>query len=262
MKRSVNFDPLSSGPQASSTWRSWACFARLCGVLLILSTLLSGPLIGVERLSEVHEPSAPQEAKADEVQQALNEPPPFLIPEALPFPLDEELPKQEPYAFRIPNAEFSLEVEAPVSWAWRALTSDVVRFSPKTPMSPEPLSVLTFSSGCFGSCDDLSKNISGSLSRHLEALSRQGLTPRVTHWYVHHQGWVEYSFLTDGADGQAVLNGVSMRWEEEWLNALRCEMSAPIDYPIESEELLHLAWKQWIPLFVKRCRMYKVLSWN
>lgn len=229
---------------------------------LFLSSCLIGPLYYVSSLSELIKASESSQSSASEKVEAPQAPPPFVIPQPLPFPTTRELPKQEHYRFRIPNAEFSLEVQAPEQWSWRALTSDVVRFSPKSALSPESSSVLTFSSGCFGSCDDLSQNIAESLQRHLHALNRQGITPRVTHWYVHHKSWVEYSILTDSADGQAMLMGVSMRWEEEWLNALRCEMSAPIDYPLESEELLHLAWKQWSPLFVRRCRKYKVLSWN
>ena len=97
---------------------------------------------------------------------------------------------------------------------------------------------------------------------HLRTLSRQGVNARVVHWHVHHASWLEYSLLTDNAEGQAQLTGVTLRWEDEWLNALRCEMSAPIELPFEHEEVLHLAWDLWAPLFVSRCRELKVLSWE
>jgi hypothetical protein len=231
-------------------------------MVCLLSVSLVGPLYYVDSITEWLKMSEPEESADPQAQASQSAPPAFLIPQPLPLPMRGELPSQERSKFRIPNAEFSLSVQVPEQWEWRALTSDLVRFTPKSPLSPEPKTVLTFSSGCFGSCDDLSKNIASALQRHLHALNRQGITPRVTHWHVHHKGWVEYSILTDSADGQAMLTGVSLRSEEEWLNALRCEMSAPIDYPLESEELLHLAWRQWAPLFVLRCRNYKVLSWN
>lgn len=262
VKRGVYLDPFTHGPQPPLHLRSWLVFARFSILSLIFSISLVGPFAYVNLLDQLNQKSEPTSRESSPSQSIVETLPPFVIPEPFPFPTLQELPKQERYTFRIPNAEFSLEVHAPELWEWKALTSDLVRFSPNSPTSPEPFTRFSFSSGCFGSCDDLSQNIAESLQRQLQTLNRQGITPRVMHWYVHHKSWVEYSILTDDAEGQALLTGVSIRWEEEWLNALRCEMVAPIDYPLENEEVLHVAWKQWIPLFVKRCRKYKVLSWN
>ena len=262
MKRGALVHSPSGEAQRSSVTGALRSLYRLSAVLATLTVTLAAPLLYVSHLSvQLQAERALERPKSQQSEPDVS-PPPFVIPSPLPFPELRALDDQRSYSFRIPNAEFSLQVSAPREWAWRALTGDVVRFAPESPSSPEPGSVLTFSSGCFGSCDDLSDNISSSLQQHIQALTRQGMTPRVTHWHVHHRGWVEYSLLTDSPEGQATLTGVSMRWEEEWLNALRCEMSAPIDYPLESEELLHLAWNQWAPLFLARCRDYKVLSWN
>ena len=129
------------------------------------------------------------------------------------------------------------------------------------PSAGERSTRLTFSAGCFGSCDTIEDNIANALKVYLSDLTRQGRAPRLTHWHVHHSAWVEFSVLTNEGDTTR-LTGVSVRWSPKWLNALRCEMSAPIAFPAESEEVLHLAWDMWAPLFVSRCRELKVLSWE
>lgn len=247
---------------APSLFKALHLLTRLARLALPLVAVVTACLIGVEALDveqqEVLKTRTTQEARKTKAQ-AL---PPLLIPEPLPFPAQLSVQDQVPYRFKVPNAEFTLEARAPRLWGWKALSGEVVRLAPSGPESPEPKSVVTVSTGCFGPCDDLSRNIANALITHLRTLSRQGVNARVVHWHVHHASWLEYSLLTDNAEGQAQLTGVTLRWEDEWLNALRCEMSAPIELPFEHEEVLHLAWDLWAPLFVSRCRELKVLSWE
>jgi len=242
--------------------RPWALWRHLVLTLGVLCAAVAGVVL-VERAGRTAEEEAARVAStARRVERAARPAEaPYLIPRPLPFPAPRALGGQRDYTFEIPDAEFKLRVRAPAGWAARPLSGEVVRFEPARPPADERSTRLTFSAGCFGDCDAIEDNIANALKVYLHDLTRQGRAPRLTHWHVHHSAWVEFSVLT--AEGDVTrLTGVSVRWSPRWLNALRCELSAPIDFPAESEEVLHLAWDQWAPLFVTRCRDYEVLSWE
>jgi hypothetical protein len=237
-------------------WRHWLVTLSLICVIGVSAALVDRALRGDE------EEAARAAATARRVERAARPSEvSYLIPRPLPFPEPAPIQGQRAYTFSIPDAEFELRVKAPVGWAARPLSGEVVRFEPARSSAQERSTRLTFSAGCFGSCDTIEDNIANALKVYLNDLTRQGRAPRLTHWHVHHRAWVEFSVLTSEGD-TARLTGVSVRWSPEWLNALRCEMSAPIDFPAESEEVLHLAWDLWAPLFVTRCRDYEVISWE
>lgn len=242
--------------------RPWALWRHLLLSLAVICVAAAGAAL-VERAGRGAEERAARDASAARRVERAARPAelPYLIPRPLPFPEPRPLTGQQAYTFEIPDAEFELRVRAPAGWAARPLSGEVVRFEPARPDAAERNTRLTFSAGCFGSCDTIEDNIANALKMYLNDLTRQGRAPRLTHWHVHHSAWVEFSVLT--SEGEVTrLTGVSVRWSPKWLNALRCELSAPIDFPAESEEVLHLAWDEWAPLFVTRCREYEVLSWE
>lgn len=185
-------------------------------------------------------------------------PPEWLTPEPLPFPSMTSLRDGMRSRFKIPAAEFKLAVERPQSWSYLELSEDQVRFQ----NSNSSEEYVSFSAGCFGDCDRVESNIAESLASHVEHDYHRGQDPRVVHWYVHHKTWVEYSLLYRESDGRAWMTGVSVRWSPQWLNALKCTYRAPVNFPYESEQVLHLAWDIWAVEFIRYCRRYEVLSWE
>lgn len=251
------------------TWRhiftpSWSLFVYLFSVILSLTLALllsyevqfskiiqSAYIQHVLRTSDTQDESGHTQSKQVTV-------PEWLIPEPLPFPKLKPLENGTVTQFKIPEAEFTISIEQPNDWSKIILAGDTVRFQPQDQMNQHS----TFSAGCFGDCDRLEQNIANSLSMHVEQDHDRGLDPRVMHWYVHHKAWVEYSLLYRKDDGSAWLSGSSLRWSEEWLNVIKCTYRAPINFPYENEEVLHLAWDIWAPEFIRYCRNYKVISWD
>ena len=182
----------------------------------------------------------------------------WLIPEPLPFPTVTALTNATKKSFKIPEAEFKLAIQKPKPWSFMALTGDTVRFQDLSHNDE----YVSFSAGCFGDCETIEANIAESLSNHVQRDHHRGLDPRVVHWYVHHKTWVEYSLLHRENDGTAWMIGISVKWSPEWLNALKCVYRAPVIFPYESEEVLHLAWDIWAVEFIRFCRNYEVVSWD
>ena len=234
-------------------------FLRL---LLCLAVLVWISINGAQIASFYQEPATQSEPLSDQVLESSNleVEVPLLIPDGFPFPeVDASaFTSEKSHTFRITDAEFTLKVSVPSKWQKFNLGTEAVRFDSGSRYSGE----VTFSTGCFGNCDTLERNIARSLSTHIRKVERQGRIPRVTHWHVHHKTWIEYSFLFRDAQGQAWLNGVTVKWSPQWLNAIRCEYLAPIDLAFENEEVLHFAWDGWAPAFIHYCRDFKVLSWE
>jgi hypothetical protein len=184
--------------------------------------------------------------------------PEWLIPKPLPFPTVTAHPNAQRESFKIPEAEFNLAIKKPKTWTFMALAGDTIRFQDVTHNDE----YVSFSAGCFGDCETIESNIAESLSSHVQRDHHRGLDPRVVHWYVHHKTWVEYSVLHRETDGTAWMIGISLKWSPKWLNALKCVYRAPVVFPYESEEVLHLAWDIWAVEFIRFCRNYEVISWD
>lgn len=183
----------------------------------------------------------------------------WINPEPLPFPTVHPEPLSSLRRFKIPDAEFHLASSIPKAWKPVTLRSgEMVRF--QNPQQRGEYAV--FSAGCFGACEDVERNIAESLMTFVQRDHRLGRDPRVVHWHVHHKAWAEFSLLYRNTKGETWMIGISTRWEKDWLNALRCEYRAPIHFPYEQEEVLHLAWDMWATQFIKLCRQYEVLSWE
>lgn len=217
-------------------------------VLLSLTVLNPSQQKGIEQRKEVI--ATPK--------SNISKQPEWLIPEPLPFPPFSPHPNAKRERFKIPEAEFDLAIEKPVNWTLIELAGDTVRFQSNREINES----VTFSAGCFGDCENIEGNIAESLSRKVEQDHHRGRDPRVVHWYVHHKTWVEYSLLYRDRDGDAWMVGTSLKWSSEWLNALKCIYKAPVSFPYESEEVLHLAWDIWAIEFIRYCRKYDILSFE
>jgi len=184
---------------------------------------------------------------------------PWFIPEPLPFPVVRDDARLKRRKFELSEAGMGLSVLMPPLWKKESLDAeDQLRFHDPAHRDE----YVRYSAGCFGSCDDLEENIAESLIRRAQRDYHKGLDPRVVHWHVHHKTWVEYSLLYRDLQGAAWLVGVSTRWSNKWLYALRCEYRASIQLPYERQEVLHLAWDVWAPQFIRFCRQYEVTSWE
>ena len=249
----------------SLTWsnifsRSWLllCYALFMTICLVLCGLLSlsSPKQDSSKLAaNLKESSLGKATKPIEL-------PEWLVPEPLPFPKVAVLPNAVKKRFKIPEAEFTLAIQHPASWELLPIAGDTVRFQDPQQNPQQGQEYVSFSAGCFGDCEKLETNIAESLAQHVERDYHRGLDPRVLHWYVHHKTWVEYSLLYRQGDGTAWMIGSSLRWSSEWLNVLKCTYRAPVNFPYENEEVLHLAWDNWAGEFIRYCRNYEVLSWD
>lgn len=222
-----------------------------------VSIILISYLIFVARIFHLEpEPQVGQASSPTTEKKAQTA---WLNPEPLPFPHVLPVPLEALQRFQIPDAEFSLAAAIPQNWDQAVLSSgDIVRFQ-NTEIQKE---YVIYSAGCFGACEDLERNIAESLMEFVRRDHRIGKDPRVVHWHIHHKAWAEFSLLYRDSRGDAWMLGVSTRWENAWLNALRCEYRAPIHFPYEREEVLHLAWDTWVSQFIRLCRNYEVLSWE
>ena len=246
-------------------WRDYVT-PRLIHVFLLLSSLVSFGVVCVVMSAAEHPPRAQSQVKAEqgheevkEVADAPSQELKWFIPEPLPFPVVRDDPKLSRRKFELSEAGINLSALMPPTWERISLNAgDKLRFH--DPRDREEY--VRYSAGCFGSCDDLEENIANSLTRRAQRDYHKGLDPRVVHWHVHHQTWVEYSLLYRDLEGGAWLVGVSTRWSNQWLYALQCEYRAPIDLPYERQEVLHLAWDVWAPQFIRLCRQYEVTSWE
>ena len=240
--------------------------SRLIRVGLIFSSLVSLSVVCIVINAAERPPRAPgqvdeaqelseAEAPADQQTQELK----WFIPEPLPFPVVRDDPSLKLKRFELSEAGIGLSVLMPPTWKKISLDAeDQLRFHDPSTRDE----YVKYSAGCFGSCDTLEENIAESLTRRAQRDYHKGLDPRVVHWHVHHKTWVEYSLLYRDLEGDSWLVGVSTRWSDRWLYALRCEYRAPIELPYERQEVLHLAWDVWAPQFIRFCRQYEVTSWE
>ena len=239
--------------------RSWLSLTCILSMVLSLTVCALFAVPPASRSTELADPSLKTQITS---QSASIELPEWLTPEPLPFPQVSQLPNTIKKRFKIPEAEFTLALQHPSSWQMIPIAGDTVRFQDAQQDPSQGQEYLSFSAGCFGDCENLESNIAESLGRHVERDYRRGLDPRVLHWYVHHKTWVEYSVLYRQSDGTAWMTGSSLRWSPEWLNVLKCTYRAPVNFPYENEEVLHLAWDHWASEFIRYCRNYEVLSWD
>ena len=236
--------------------RRWSLIVYFFSTIVCLTLLAS---LGVRSLHLDHPKKLTVEvSQVEGIEKEGKKIAEWLIPEPLPFPTVAPLANATTKYFKIPEAEFKLAIQKPKAWSFMALAGDTVRFQD----SSHNDEYISFSAGCFGDCETIEVNIAESLANHVQRDHHRGLDPRVVHWYVHHKTWVEYSLLYRESDGTAWMIGTSVKWSPEWLNALKCVYRAPVIFPYESEEVLHLAWDIWAVEFIRFCRNYEVVSWD
>ena len=239
-------------------------YVVICSIfgIFVISALVV--VTSAARIEDLERVKALAKAKQVRIAQENEEKSKFkpIVLEPLPFPLMSEDSSRnrstKERSFKINDAEFTLKVRTSKQWAKVNLSGEAVRFGSKDRLDGE----LIYSAGCFGPCDTIEDNIALSLSAELRRYTHQGKIPRVTHWHVHHKTWVEYSILYQDSQGQAWLHGASIRLSNQWINALKCEYTAPIDLSFQNIEILHLAWDPWVIKFIDMCRNYKVVSWE
>lgn len=222
----------------------------LVPVLLSIDYLQNSPNSG-DLLSQHHLNSIKKKAT-----HKINPHNQLLIPNPFPFPpLRSHRMVYQRKRFSIPDAEFNIEVAILPQWKKTLLKGTIIRFHNQNILDGE----LTFSAECFGRCDQMEKNIQQGLMNALKEFFHQGRIARVVHWHVHHKTWVEFSLLYKDTNGQFWLHGMSLRAsKDEWIHGLKCDYRAPIDFSVENEEVLHFAWDEWVPTFIRMCRDYKV----
>ena len=262
-----DFDPelLDHSTDTSLLWTdvvnpTWISFLR---VLIILGVLVVVCIQSVFQLS----PNQSYEWKRGQLNEEILEEDALnqgwdLTPNLFPFPDSIPPRSHKRIKFAIPDAEFTLSVSIPRKWKKVNIRSDVVRFGTANLLEGE----LKFSNTYLDREPTIEENIATSLEQQMRVeqqhYSYYSQSIHVLHWHIHHRTWVEYSLLYEDDQGQSWMHGVSLRWNPDWLNVIRCQYIAPVHIPQKNTELLHLAWDLWVSQFIQHCRNYEVVSWE
>ena len=227
---------------------TWTLFFR---IILILSTFIITCMHFIFHL----QPSQNYEWKRGQFnEEVLDENQIGLYwdikPNMFPFPDSNPPHSQKKVTFNIPDAEFTLSVKIPTKWKKVNVRSDMVRFGTSDLLEGE----LKFSNTYSDREPTIEENIATSLEQHITVRDYYNQSLHVLHWHIHHQTWLEYSFLYEDPQGQSWMHGVSLRWNPEWLNVIKCQYIAPVYLPKKNKEVLHFAWDTWVSQFIHQCR--------
>ena len=262
-----DFEPelLNHSTDSSLLWvdvvhPSWTSFLR---ILIIFSVFI---MICVQTVGHIY-PNRDHEWKRGQFNEEIVNNDQLgegwkLTPNQFPFPDSIPLRSHKTVKFAIPDAEFTLSVSIPQKWKKVNIRSDVVRFGTSNLLEGE----LKFSNTYLDREPTIEQNIATSLEQQITVeqhhYSYYSQSIHVLHWHIHHKTWVEYSLLYEDEEGQSWMHGVSLRWNPDWLNVIRCQYIAPVHIPQKNTELLHLAWDLWVSQFIQHCRKYEVVSWE
>ena len=249
-------NPLTWNTAISPSLRRWLFFIiTLCSLVLVC-------LLGIESIQREKEGEQLKPSVLSEKLYEVSDQDRSFMPSVLPMPSFRDTEgKRRIERFRIPDADFALQafevsVTIPEAWRKERINAESTLFFGTDRFAGE----LSYIAGCLGSCDTIKENISQSSRGQLKLFHSQGYISHLLHWQVLDQGSSEYAILYKDTKEQYWIHGASLRWEQEWINAIKCQYTAPITLQHENEEVLHLVWDRWASRFLSYCRDYQLLS--